>query len=394
MGQTNDFFKEKKPWSVLKDEILDYYLTPYISKIQLARRPLYIFDCFAGKGKFDDGSSGSPLIIAEHIKRNLQQNPALRGKLQGAFIEKKYGADLENNLSGYPNTKVLRGTFEDNLKEILTLDNNSSIFLYIDPYGIKSLSLDNLNLIKEKRFSSVEMLMNFNSAGFLREACRLLRYTEPLGDDELTEYESDEDINTIDRMNVIAGGTYWQEILKKFYNREFNFHEVEDAFISEYSRTLRNIFKHIVNIPIKVRSNHLPKYRLVFGSNYEGGLILMADNMNKKWKELVDQQRNGQLALLDLEFPNLGLSQGFDLKKDIMSFVSAHSSGIPLRSLIVTLIQKYGITFSESHYKKTIGQMEKDSDLVIDRDPPRTRKTGKTATSMDYNDYKIVIRKH
>ena len=88
MGQTKDFFSEKKPWSVLKDEILDYYLVPYIAKILRTGKPLYIFDCFAGKGKFDNGMNGSPIIIAEHIKGSIQKNPALSGKLKGTFIKK------------------------------------------------------------------------------------------------------------------------------------------------------------------------------------------------------------------------------------------------------------------------------------------------------------------
>lgn len=189
MGQTRDFFREKKAWSVLKDELLDYYLVPYIAKILRTGKPLYIFDCFAGKGKFDNGINGSPIIIAEHIKGNIQKNPAVSGKLHGAFIEKKYSAELKTNLSGYSNTEVLSGTFEDNLEKILSLDKNSSIFLYVDPYGIKSLNLNNFNLVKERHFSSLEILMNFNSAGFLREGCRLLKYTELPSDDELTDYD-------------------------------------------------------------------------------------------------------------------------------------------------------------------------------------------------------------
>jgi len=55
MGSTKDFFKEKKTWSHLKDKILDYYLAPYIPKILRTGRPLVIFNCFAGKGNFDDG---------------------------------------------------------------------------------------------------------------------------------------------------------------------------------------------------------------------------------------------------------------------------------------------------------------------------------------------------
>ena len=63
-----------------------------------------------------------------------------------------------------------------------------------------------------------------------------------------------------------------------------------------------------------------------------------------------------------------------------------------LRELIVKLVQKYGITFSESEYKEKIKQMEQDSDLIVDRVPATTPK-GKPATAMDYGKYKITIRK-
>lgn len=396
MGQTKNFFKEKKKWSMMKDGILDYYLVPYSSKILRTGKPLIIFDCFAGKGKFDDGKNGSPLIIAEHIKTNLQKNPALGDKFIGIFIEKKYNDDLSDNLVGYPNTKVLEGTFEDNLQSILLADVSTNIFLYVDPYGIKSLSLDNFNHIKDKDFFSLEMLMNFNTAGFLREGCRLLKLEKPsegFSDEDLVDYEADEDVNTKERMDSVAGGPYWQDVLNEYYSGKIDIYQAEDRFITRYSQKLKEIFKYTVNIPIKLRSSHLPKYRLIFCSNHEDGLILMADNMHKKWKEIVVNERGGQQVLFDFEFPNLTLSKGFDLHEDIIAVASAHPSGIPLKNLIVELIQKYGITFSESHYKKTIRGMETSNELLIERVPPLTKKTGKPAISMDYDEYMIVVRR-
>lgn len=56
MGSTKNFFKVKKEWSKIKDAILDWYLTPYIAKILTTGKPLYLMDCFAGKGKFEDGN--------------------------------------------------------------------------------------------------------------------------------------------------------------------------------------------------------------------------------------------------------------------------------------------------------------------------------------------------
>ncbi len=395
MGQTKDFFKEKKVWSLFKDRILNYYLVPYIAKIVRTGKPLVIFDCFAGKGKFDNGENGSPLIIADHIKSTLQKNASLSNKVKGIFIEKKYYDDLKTNLAGYSNTEVLEGTFEENLQYILSLNVSNNVFLYIDPYGIKSLSLNNFIQIKNKNYFSLEMLMNFNSAGFLREGCRLLKFERLLNDfidDELADYESDYDINTIERMNDIAGGAYWKDILNEYYGGEINIYQAEDKFITKYSLKLKDIYKYTVNIPIKLKSSHLPKYRLMFGSNHEDGLILMADNMHKKWEEIIASQRGNQQVLFDFEFPDLTLLKGFDLHKDILAFVSASIAGIPLRNLIVELIQKYGITFSESDYKKKIRGMEQDSVLIIDRIPPFT-KTGKPATSMDYDEYKITVRR-
>lgn len=393
MGQTKNFFKEKKDWSLFKDKILDDYLAPYIAKIVRTGKPLVIIDCFAGKGKFDNGENGSPLLIAEHIKSSLQKAASLSKKIKGLFIEKKYFDDLKTNLAGHSNTEVLPGTFEDNLQKILSVEAQSSVFLYVDPYGIKSLSLNNFKQIKDKKFYSTEMLMNFNSAGFLREGCRLLKYEGLFKDEELTDYESDEEANTIERMDAVAGGTYWQEILKDYYNGKIDIYQAEDKFISAYSSKLKDIYKYSVNIPLKVKSTHLPKYRLIFGSNHEDGFILMADNMHKEWKEIIDHQRGEQLALLDLEFPDLTLLKGFDLHKDILSLVPIGSSGKLLKSLIVELIQKYGITFSESDYKKKIRGMEKDSVLIVNRIPPLTPKDKKPATSMDYGEYKITIRR-
>jgi hypothetical protein len=63
-----------------------------------------------------------------------------------------------------------------------------------------------------------------------------------------------------------------------------------------------------------------------------------------------------------------------------------------LKEIIVELIQKHGITFSVSEYIKKIKQMEQSPDLVIDRIPPLTP-MGKKATSMDYDKYKITIKK-
>ncbi|MCG2721833.1 MAG: hypothetical protein L6290_07445 [Thermodesulfovibrionales bacterium] len=143
---------------------------------------------------------------------------------------------------------------------------------------------------------------------------------------------------------------------------------------------------------IKVKTSHLPKYRLIFGSNHPDGLILMADNMNKKWKEILAKERGNQGVLFEFGFPDLTLYKGFDVKTDIMNCLPETGKGILLKSVIVKLIMKYGITFSEKEYIQKIREME-NRELLVDRFPPLTEKSRKPVRSYDYDRYQITLSK-
>ena len=72
------FFEKKKVWSVVKDDLLGCYLVPYFSKLFRTRKPILYVDCFAGKGKFDDGSDGSPLVALKCLDRSIQQSMEMK----------------------------------------------------------------------------------------------------------------------------------------------------------------------------------------------------------------------------------------------------------------------------------------------------------------------------
>jgi len=385
LGHTQDFFKTKKGWSVLKDQIIDHYLEPYIAKILTTRKPLVIVDCFAGKGKFDDGSPGSPLIIAQHISKTIDSSKSNK-QLQGIFIEKKYHKELTANLNGYRNCLIWPGTFEDNLSKITQLNPLNNLFVYIDPYGIKSLDFRRFSQIKQRRFNTLEMLINFNSFGFLREGCRLLKCENLLQEiDDYDDYEIDY-ANDIENMNHVANGDYWIPIVRSLQNKEISMLEAEEKFTKEYVWQIESLFRYVVNIPIKQKSQNVPKYRLIFGTNNQDGLILMADNMNKKWKQILENQRHGQEVLFEYDFPDLSLQNDFDLEEDIVTIVKGNGGSILLKELIVKIIQKYGISFSESQYKKVISNMP----LRLHWNPEFTE-TGRRVTSLDYNKYEIRV---
>ncbi|MBU1906481.1 MAG: hypothetical protein KJ923_05735, partial [Candidatus Omnitrophica bacterium] len=133
---------------------------------------------------------------------------AVNKKIFGIFFERDYVQALKKNLENYKKCILYDGTFDKNIKEIAKLPRETSIFLYVDPYGVKSLGFSNFAALIRAQFFSLELLMNFNASGFLREGMRLLQVAMPSNDKEDKDYDVDNAPNTIENWNKIANGEY------------------------------------------------------------------------------------------------------------------------------------------------------------------------------------------
>lgn len=134
LKDTIDFFEKKKEWSKIKDELLACYLEPYFVKILQTNKPINYIDCFAGKGKFDNGDAGSPIIALNAIKNAKQKTHSLvsNTKIKSYFIEPKYSNELINNLLGYSNVKIIKDNYAENIDTILKNQENENVFFCID----------------------------------------------------------------------------------------------------------------------------------------------------------------------------------------------------------------------------------------------------------------------
>ena len=386
MSSSSSFFKEKRAWSRIKDEVLKAYLVPYLAKVSRTRRPIIVADCFAGKGRFDNGEPGSPLIITEAIAHQLD-DPTTQA-IKGVFIEKKYYKDLQANIPQAPWCIPLEGNYEERMDYFVNNypSRDQNLFLYVDPYGIKSILFSYFEMIRKKKdFHSVELLLNLNTFGFLREACRLLNCT--VSEKEApADYERD--INSPERLDDIAGGTYWREIVNR-YNVHQKMQVAEEELINNYCERLKTVFRYVVNIPIKAKLSHIPKYRIVFGTDHEDALLLMVDNMNKRWAKFREEARNNQVALFEIDFPNPSkLVACRDVENEVISLIDTE---IELKELLVRLAQKFGINFSTTDYKDCLKSMV-GNQIDVSRNPSLTPATGKPSTSWDHTNKDLSIK--
>ena len=390
MRVTDNFFGKKREWSRLKDEILATYLRPYLSKITRTGRPVLIVDCFAGKGEFDDGEPGSPLLICRAIHQATSLRPD--AAIKALFIEKKYYLDLAKNVSPWTDCEVLPGAFEEHIRKLANeLKAGTNMLLFVDPYGIKSLDFSLFRYLLDMDLGPIELILNFNTFGFLREGCRLLSITGFDLEEDSDVYEDDPDSpNSVERMNAIASGAYWQDILRKYRDGTIDMKTAEAQFASAYLERVHRLFEHVVEIPVKFRRHHLPKYRLIHGTQSPDGLILMADKMSRVWRNFVERDRGGQEVLFEeIDYPDMVALENYSLEADILSYTE---SWIGLKDLLVSLLSKYGITYSSSRVTSSIKAMEQEGALVIQRCPAKTP-GGRITKSMDYRQYRITVKR-
>lgn len=379
--KNDDFFAEKKPWSKVKDELLACYLKPYVLKILYTRKPLAYVDCFAGKGKFDDGSLGSPLIALDILQQGLISTK-LEGKvrIRAAFIDLNYASDLEANLSDYTGVKIIRGSYEDTIDELLKSQKGCNVFLYIDPYGIKALDCTQFDIFANGQFNTIELLINLNSFGFIREACNAMGTKFKIDDssffDDLVEYDStvlDASDKSIDALNRIAGGDYWREIIKKYKSGEINGYEAEEYFSKLYCQRLSESYKYVLNMPIRIQQNQHPKYRMIHATNHPAGCVLMADNICNRWELLKNIQNSGQMTLFQEDYNNQIIDDSLIVDRIIEHF-SKYDRWMSITEAQADFFVKYGAICKSGDIAKILKKLEKDNRLEIKRNPSHTEK--------------------
>ncbi len=281
------WFEEKRPWSVYKDLILGYYLKPYLAKVKRLRRPVALFDMFAGPGRFRSGEPGSPIIMAE----SLLPLAEAAYPVEAHFVEKngRLATELRRNLGEFSFAHVHEADCFDLVDRITEVAKCSTTFLYLDPLNVTGLYFDRLVEIYDalKSGVSVEVLLILMAPAFMREAASaLVNECRAAGQDYATQelFPSLEDIDReeivglaeddssasieaqVQKLDRIAGGNYWKAIAER---RGLGFSQKCESLVCRYRERMAEWFQLTASYPIVDESSpHLPKYWMVFGSRY------------------------------------------------------------------------------------------------------------------------------
>jgi len=406
-----EFFKEKKPWSHVKDDLLSSYLRVYFQKVLTTMKPVRYIDCFAGAGKFEDGKPGSPLIALAAACESIRQGRTPNTDIELVFVEPVHVQGLQENVAAAAlnmtppiRYKVMEGLFEENVHPLVTSMSDENVFLYIDPYGVKDLDFGLVTSFADQRLNlrSIELLINFNSFGFLRIGFQVMgvKYQDDaVFMEDAEEFAEPVDIGTEDAkvrlgqlLDKVAGGEYWRDIVKDYQQRRIDGATAERRFSELYCSRLRKTYRYVLSMPIRKAEGHRPIYRMIHATQHPDGCVLMADNMMKRTENLyihIKSFAQGMLFAQDLEGEVTDPACVEEHMKEVVGRL--HEFTTP-QEVIADFYVSQGVICKSAVIREAWARMEASGIIEVKRDPPTTDKGKKSTffTTTKYN--KCFIR--
>jgi len=347
MRKESEFFKGKRPWSKIKDQIISEYLIPYFTKVSKLNKKIVIVDAFAGPGMFEDDTKGSPLIICETAEKIVPHN------YFAIFVNQDKGCyeKLNRNIKKFVDknsAKSLYGKTTDLLSVLRNIIGDLTLLLYLDPFGLKGCEFKLLEpyLGRDKRFST-EIIINMSMPTLHRYAT-------------WNAIKSGKITNQIKSLNQqlsnILGGEDWKRIMWT----EIPAKEKESQIVELYVKRLKKYLPFAGYCPVREKISTRTKYYIIFCSRHPDALRLMNDIMHNSYFGIVSEHSfKGTLfekQAMDLIKPSKNLTE--EISKIIKKY-----PGIKRKDCWLEIIKRNFMMWTKSEFISTVEHLVKREDL-------------------------------
>lgn len=327
--QTQTFFETRQAAAVLKHAILERYLPPFGSKTGSSSdgNRVAIVDGYAGAGRYEDGSPGSPAIIT----RLADQKALQKRKIEAYFVEsdpstfRQLQAVLQQDAGGLE-WKAWQGNLEDHLTELLRMTIGVPLFLFLDPYG-HGLGYDTIMDLFESRPApqpyapATETLIRIDSRAIWRTRGAARRDDYPGR------------ASTLARLDQTAGGRWWRDDDPGMESTE----EYLDWFSTQLlRRACQRLHCSGWTVDVQQKPDKLPVYYLLFLTRNPAGMDTFSETLSNAmevWRRrILELEYEGSLFAgdLDVEFKqresNLAEQWHIQLRSNLLDLIKANAS--------------------------------------------------------------------
>lgn len=353
----SDFHKAPKAWAEIKHSILRNYLSLFLGK--LGRNPIFYVDGFAGQGRLDDGSEGSPLVAAKLAASPPQKSR--EGILHCINVEddETVFANLKESTADYVSMGFVKnhcGRFDELLPNILRDLGDATTFFFIDPFGTEGAELETIKTIASRR-GKTEILVRYDDT----RVKRLIMWATNNEDsfDESHRKTSKAFRSRVDQLtdeqvaNLVQSALASGEILDR------------SVLIEGYAQRIKatTSLRFSLSYPIRNPETKGHRYYLVHFCKHPDGYIHMANFMAKVErsvegtsyddlfrtkkpqmefmavnKHLADQKRSESIKAISIALPEIWVKRGW-LKSRVQN-----------RDLYAAIVDEFGWKVLRSEY--------------------------------------------
>ena len=248
----------------VKHEILKGYLAGWLSILGKYHPKVCYFDCFAGRGEYQDGSPGSPVIAMQIANDLIERNRV--GQVVCAFIEKD--ADNFENLrtvidrhkGSYPHVKVLyeKSEFAVVISRVVNKVGSKLVpsFFFVDPFGFAGVPFA---LIKDiLAIPRTEVFITFMY-------------------DSINRFLSSAKVETL--FDSLFGTEEWRTIVSTLSGRHRE-HALRDLYIEQLRHQAGAHCTRAFRVSTDEKFRTL--YYLIHATNHKKGAVLMKEVMHRK----------------------------------------------------------------------------------------------------------------
>ena len=332
------FFANVRNHSEIKLRILRRFLTPWAAKLgSIAKNSsgvIWYVDGFAGPGRYDDGTDGSPLI-------GLQMAQAIKNRDRGYQLANLF---VENNLKNWKSLERLsaafrvngvtannlRGKFADLIPEISEITAGSPLLLFVDPFGISPIKYQQFKTLLNREWP-IDVILNFSHRAVYRLATNHPHLiTEAIGSENWRrEWALTDD----------------PELRAKYVLEEFRQNMIRDGR-----------FHNVLYYPIRPTITAAPRYYLVFASRHYDAFELWNDEIAQEEISLSAKQYSTLLLQASFlpEFDND--NRGVNLLNEISSFTTS-LKGFTRRDIVRHLVEHRWGQYHTRDIKKAVGSL-------------------------------------
>ena len=348
------FFSGKRPWSKIKDQILRHYMPAYLSKVAKLGKPIILIDAFAGPGKFEDNTAGSPLVICHAAQKHVPD------RYLAIFVNRKkdHHKQLSYVLSDFiDQNKVIpiHGSADALLAQVHDVLSDHTVFLYLDPFGLKGCEFSVIEpFLRRDRSFSTEIVVNLSIPTIHRLASRKAVSEGRANDPRIRAFHR--------RLTKVLGGEYWQEIL---WDDSIDSEEQAEKVMTVYREKMLGLDipqAYSGSCPVRENENGRLKYYITFYSRHIDAMLLMNDFMCTAYNTRMHEAwSDGTL------FSITNWQEARD-QQELEDTILATIREVPKKSrsdLWIDIVQKAFMRFTSSEYKKAVAKLVKHGKLAF-----------------------------